>query len=374
MGTTMKRLREWGMLMVVVAVILGLWAGVHGGQSVTPYGEWDNLHSLVSDAEVRLNWRFARVAEQLSLLRRAAQREADVTERLTVSKHAVCQAECPSSVSTCNVVYLSENIVAGPGVFYCCSGNFLVAGAVGCICDNGLDCKQAPLQHSETTTPVTVTAATPTPTSTPPPAPTPTPAFVPASTPTTTPAATAPVVIIPGTPSAAAPSAAPATATPAPLPPVSTPTPGATTPAESTSPASTPAPSSSGQALGLEALRYTNEFRAQNGLGPLGYNSGLYTEALAWSKYMARTGIFRDQDLSTPIVPVPSGIEFDGENVAFFSNTANPARECINLFIQSPPHRANMLGHYDLCAVAFAQNSAGDWYCTQTFGNIFRTA
>jgi|UPI00024AA452 uncharacterized protein YkwD len=330
--------------------------------------------------EQQLELRFAEMAAYLVELAEAAQREAEAVLPLSslsmrqtaVDQTAICAAACGDSSTQCHATYLSENIVGGPGVYYCCTGDFLVAGAVGCICDDGLDCKRVSQEAvaSPSVTSVTTPIATPTP------SPTPTAVSIQSSAPVVTAAPATPVVIVVvETPVPPPPFVTP-TAAPAPTPTaVSSAVPPETAAPPTSSPSSAePSPSSSIQALGLRALEYTNQFRAENGLGPLGYNQGLYVEALAWSQYMARTGVFRDQDLSHPIVPVPAGIVFSGENVAFFTEAEHVAHECINLFISSPPHRANMLGDYELCSVAFAQNSAGAWYCTQCFGNIFRTA
>ncbi|KAK4531998.1 hypothetical protein CCYA_CCYA10G2855 [Cyanidiococcus yangmingshanensis] len=339
-----------------------------------------SMRRTMEAQERKLELRFEAMAAYLAHLANATQQESESMAALTslsmrqasIDQTAICAAECSDTSDQCHATYLSENIVGGPGVYYCCTGDFLVAGAVGCICDNGLNCQQ--LSHVVVTVPPVPSTATPTPT----PTPTATAVVQPVTTPPpTTVPATPIIIVVLETPVPPPPFTTPS---PVPAPPPSTVTTSVpeqtVTPAppSTTSPSSAePSPSSSLQALGLRALEYTNEFRAQNGLGPLGYNQGLYVEALAWSQYMARTGVFRDQDLSHPIVPVPAGIVFSGENVAFYTEAEHVARECINLFISSPPHRANMLGDYELCSVAFAQNTAGAWYCTQCFGNIFRT-
>jgi uncharacterized protein YkwD len=336
------------------------------------------MQRMMETQERQLELRFEAMAAHLANLTNASQREAESTNLLSslsmrqasVDQTAICAAECGASSDQCHATYLSENIVGGPGVYYCCTGDFLVAGAVGCICDNGLNCKQVS-QQTITVTTAPVSTATPTAT------PTATAVAQPVTTPLPTTVPATPFIIVVVETPVPPPAFTTPSPVPAPPPTVSTSVPEQTAtpvaPPSSSSSSAEPSPSSSLQALGLRALEYTNEFRAQNGLGPLGYNQGLYVEALAWSQYMARTGVFRDQDLSHPIVPVPAGIVFSGENVAFYTEAEHVAHECINLFISSPPHRANMLGDYELCSVAFAQNSAGAWYCTQCFGNIFRT-
>lgn len=291
----------------------------------------------------------------------------------------VCSS-CPAGQrEVCDAVYLEQSMAGGPGYYYCCSGNFLLFGVVGCICEDGSECRHT--DDSAALAPPDGGGASqdspgPTPVSSPsPPASDdadPTPAEM-----TLSPAPTATPLLAPPASDDADPAPAEMTLPPAPAP---TPTP---TPV----PMSTDSPSNAGssdeigssgggddlESIGRRALQFTNEFRAQQGKSPLGWNDGMYANALAWAQRMANTGNFKHQDLSDPIVPFPSGIRFSGENIAYFSRADDPARKCIDLFIGSPGHRRNMLSNHDLCAVGFAQNSRGQWYCSQEFGRIFRT-
>ena len=55
-----------------------------------------------------------------------------------------------------------------------------------------------------------------------------------------------------------------------------------------------------------------------------------------------------------------------GENVAFTS-FADPATSAVTGWLNSPPHKANIEGGFDMTGIGIVQNSSGVYYFTQIF-------
>ena len=65
---------------------------------------------------------------------------------------------------------------------------------------------------------------------------------------------------------------------------------------------------------------------------------------------------------------VPSAISC-GENVGYEKGYSDPVKTLVDGWINSPPHRKNMLGDWNQMGIAFAHH--GDlWYGTQFFAMI----
>ncbi|MEB3213823.1 MAG: CAP domain-containing protein [Leptolyngbyaceae bacterium] len=126
-----------------------------------------------------------------------------------------------------------------------------------------------------------------------------------------------------------------------------------------------------------EVLRLTNEFRQQNGLGPLTIDRNLeeaadqHTQNMAQQDFFSHTG----KDGSTPSSRTNSaGYEtgFVGENIAAGYSTP---QQVVDGWINSPGHRANMLNaNYNEIGIGYyyMQNDTGSvnyyHYWTQVFG------
>lgn len=126
--------------------------------------------------------------------------------------------------------------------------------------------------------------------------------------------------------------------------------------------------------------KYTNQFRAQNGLGDLRHDPRISYIARYWSLQMGKTGaISHDGIASQSLYPQVYGQKFQtssppfiGENVAMnpgpFSSADAVGRAFVNQWINSPGHRAQMLkGYRTLGASAVKVN--GWWWGTQVFSN-----
>jgi uncharacterized protein YkwD len=168
----------------------------------------------------------------------------------------------------------------------------------------------------------------------PPATPTPPPTPTPMRTPSATPAATAPAV-------------------PAPEP----------EPALSPSPAPPPEPGPAG--LTGAILSAMNADRAANGLGPLGWHSGLAGYAQNWANWMAQNMSLTHQDLS----PMRSlGLNAVGENL-LVGPSGMSAATIESAWMNSPDHRENILNAaFTVAGVATAISADGRLWIAVDFG------
>lgn len=121
-----------------------------------------------------------------------------------------------------------------------------------------------------------------------------------------------------------------------------------------------------------DVLRFTNDFRKENGLDPLRIDRNLTEAAEDWSRDMAKGDFFRHSDVKKQIAQFGYEASGHGENIAAGYQTA---RKVVDGWIDSPGHRANLLredfehigiGYY------FQKNDRGEapyrHYWTQAFG------
>jgi len=118
----------------------------------------------------------------------------------------------------------------------------------------------------------------------------------------------------------------------------------------------------------------TNQFREQQGLGDLEFSSKVSFVARAWSTQEAQGGFISHDGWPTQreqLYQQEFGTQFttDAENTAMngFGN-ADVAQSLVQQWINSPGHRANMLGNHKILGAGVAQGSDGAWYATQIFG------
>lgn len=125
--------------------------------------------------------------------------------------------------------------------------------------------------------------------------------------------------------------------------------------------------------------KYTNEFRAQNGVAPLTHQPRVAYIARYWSGEMGKTGAISHNGimqgtLYPQIYQNKFGTQapgFYGENVLLnpgqYATADEAARAFVNQWINSPPHRDQMLkGHYTNLGGS-AVNVGGTWWATQIF-------
>src|SRR5690349_19293875 len=95
-------------------------------------------------------------------------------------------------------------------------------------------------------------------------------------------------------------------------------------------------------------LTLLNQERVNAGLAPLVRDSGLDAVAQAWSGHMASTGVLAHRtNLAEAIASVEPQWRRGGENVGVGGDVPSLHRA----FMNSPGHRANVLGPYDRVGV-----------------------
>lgn len=117
-----------------------------------------------------------------------------------------------------------------------------------------------------------------------------------------------------------------------------------------------------------DVLGYVNDYRRKRGLSRLVMNDIISAQAQKHSNNMAahRTSFGhngfqrRMKNISTQI----KGIDATAENVAFGNLTA---KEVVENWLQSPGHRRNIEGHYNLTGIGIATDNRGNLYFTQIF-------
>ncbi|SRR5712692_302529 len=108
-----------------------------------------------------------------------------------------------------------------------------------------------------------------------------------------------------------------------------------------------------------------NRDRAANGLGPLTWNSCLYNVALANARRIAAQGYL--SHTNGPSVDLTCGLGHQaGENIGYWSAGINDA-QLNTMFMNSPDHRANILGPYHYVATAWVVASNGYAYIAVEF-------
>jgi uncharacterized protein YkwD len=116
--------------------------------------------------------------------------------------------------------------------------------------------------------------------------------------------------------------------------------------------------------------RLVNEFRAGHQRAPLSLDPMINAEAWEHSAEMARNpgGIGHrgfDQRLEDIRSKMPHRAA--AENVAMNFGHEDPARAAVQGWIESPPHRKNLLGDFSLTGIGIARDARGGYFFTQIF-------
>lgn len=148
------------------------------------------------------------------------------------------------------------------------------------------------------------------------------------------------------------------------------PTPPQVEPVAAAGPAPAPAPRPApppppAVVVGSTQQALINQDRAANGLGPLTWNGCLYQVASANAQRIAAQHYL--SHTNGPQVDLGCGLGRQaGENVGYWSAGVNDAQ--INtLFMNSPEHRANILGPYHYVATAWVVGTDGRGYIAVEF-------
>lgn len=132
-------------------------------------------------------------------------------------------------------------------------------------------------------------------------------------------------------------------------------------------PASAAAPSRPALVIGSTQQALINQDRARNGLGPLTWSGCLFSVARGQAAHLATPGVtFAHyggvyQDLSCRLGPQT------GENIGWWSLGINDS-QLNTMFMNSPEHRANILGPYHYVATAWVVGANGYGYVAVEFG------
>ncbi len=117
-----------------------------------------------------------------------------------------------------------------------------------------------------------------------------------------------------------------------------------------------------------DILYYINEYRKSLGLGALQMLKEATTEAINHSVEMAnKTSAFGHDGFDARIDNIQAQIGFlhgAGENVAYGKLSA---KEVVDLWINSPPHKKNIVGDFDFTGIGVVKNSDGLPFYTQIF-------
>lgn len=128
-----------------------------------------------------------------------------------------------------------------------------------------------------------------------------------------------------------------------------------------------PAPASIALIVNSTQQALINQDRASNGLGPLTWSNCLYNVAAGQAAHLATPGVTFahyggvNQDLSCRL-----GVQ-TGENIGWWSLGVNDT-QLNTMFMNSPEHRANILGPYRYVATAWVVGSNGYGYVAVEFG------
>lgn len=128
-------------------------------------------------------------------------------------------------------------------------------------------------------------------------------------------------------------------------------------------------------AVEKEIWRLTNELRKQNGRAEFEYSAKVAWVSRQWSEAQASRGMighagFPNQRSSQYQQEFSERFGMGGENVAMTGggDISSVAQQFFDMWKNSPGHRANMLGRYEVLGVGVAKSSRG-WYGTQIMGN-----
>ena len=117
-------------------------------------------------------------------------------------------------------------------------------------------------------------------------------------------------------------------------------------------------------------LLLIDKYREENGLPPLIFLRALsnlevnHTIRLMTHEIKLGHDGFLDR---ASVIPKMKGC---GENVGLNFGHPDYVETMVRGWINSPGHKANILGNYNVTGIVFRQNSIGEWYGTQIFARI----
>ena len=123
-------------------------------------------------------------------------------------------------------------------------------------------------------------------------------------------------------------------------------------------------------AIEQATYQQVNEYRRSRNLPPLKLNARISQEARIHSERMAaKTAPFSHQGFEKRVQAIAAVLPLQqaGENLAFNQGDSDPVTTAVRGWIDSPGHRKNMEGDFNLTGIGVAKNAAGEYYFTQIF-------
>jgi uncharacterized protein YkwD len=132
---------------------------------------------------------------------------------------------------------------------------------------------------------------------------------------------------------------------------------------------SPPAEATDLSAIETEILEQTNAYRQTLGMEPLAASAVMTNQARLHSNTMSVQKQISHNGFEQRIQAIAQAIRYRraAENVAFNRGYADPATQAMDGWIDSPGHRKNLEGDFDLIGVGVIQASDGSYYFTQLF-------
>ncbi|MGG6293030.1 CAP domain-containing protein [Leptolyngbya sp. AN02str] len=121
--------------------------------------------------------------------------------------------------------------------------------------------------------------------------------------------------------------------------------------------------------LEQQILEQTNAYRQERGLSSLAPSAVITQQARLHSEAMSQQKQLSHDGFEQRVAAIAQSIRYRraGENVAFNRGYTNPATQAVEGWINSPGHRANLEGDFDLIGIGVTQASDGSYYFTQVF-------
>lgn len=128
-------------------------------------------------------------------------------------------------------------------------------------------------------------------------------------------------------------------------------------------------PSATG--LAVELVTLVNQSRRENGLVTLSWDSTLGCNGQSWAEHMASVQNLFHQDLAAVAQSYGYGtFQGLGENISM-SSCPIPAAQIHDAWMNSPGHRANILGDFDSIGIGIFITPDGQVWAAQEFGLRF---
>lgn len=136
-----------------------------------------------------------------------------------------------------------------------------------------------------------------------------------------------------------------------------------------------PAVTANQKSISLNALeqaiyQQVNEYRQSRNLPPLTVDASINEQSKLHSQAMASGKVpFSHQGFDDRVDAIAKSISYRSaaENVAFNEGYSDPATQAVKGWLNSPGHRKNIEGNFDLTGVGVVKNAEGKYYFTQIF-------